>query len=115
MSKSPAKPCNVDSYTGTIGVAETTCFTVTTRKYARAIFFMTLSDTSGGKNQITLRRYDDTPALVDSIIFPVIMNDVIVLGGDINSPILMIPAGWQLRAVSTLASVELFVSYYDIG
>ena len=100
-----------------VGVAEATLFTVPTRKFERAVYVLILSDVSGGANEITLRIYNAAtpPVLVTSIMIPLIMNDTLPLVNPMDSPILKIRAGWQLRAIATVASVQLHSMCYDLG
>ena len=98
-----------------VGITEVTLFTVPTRKFERAIYVLVLSDVSGGANEITLRLYDTTPTLVTSIRIPLIMNDSLPLVNPMDSPVLKVRAGWQLRAIATLASVQVHMMCHDLG
>ena len=93
---------------------EVNLFTVPTRKHERCIYVLMLGDTSGVANEAQLLLYDDTPALVDTIRIPLIMNDTIPLISDMGSPVLKIRAGWSLRGSCTVNNVQAHLMVYDL-
>lgn len=95
-------------------VAEANLFTVPTRKHERCIYVLMLSDTSGVANEAQLLIYDATPALVDTIRIPLIMNDSIPLVNPMSSPVLKIRAGYSLRGSCSVNNVQAHFMCFDL-
>lgn len=92
---------------------EANLFTVPDRKHERCIYILVLGDTSGVANEAQLRIYDATPALVDTIRIPLIMNDVLPMVNSTSSPILKIRSGWSLRGICNVNNVSMHAMCYD--
>jgi hypothetical protein len=105
-------PENVFTLEALVGTTEVPLGIVPPKRTARIIYGIILNEQSGTVNTITIRQYLGT-TLEKSWSFRLNGNATIDIIKDINTPILVIPAGRELRAIASADSVQVILQAYD--
>jgi hypothetical protein len=105
-------PENVFTMEALVGTTEISLGVVPAKRVARFIYGIILNEQSGAVNTITIRQYSGA-TLEKSWSFRLLGNATINIISDINTPLLVIPAGREIKAVASAGSVQVILQAYD--
>ncbi len=88
---------------------------VPTRKFARKIYAIIATDTSGSANTLTIRVYQSDGSTLDrSFNLKLSANETKTIISKPDAPLLTVYAGEYLKAIASGASVSLVMVGYDL-
>jgi len=116
------KPENTFEIIATVGTSEAnltpvhgSSSQVPTNKFARKIYAIIATDTSGSANTLTIRVYQSDGSTLDrSFDIKLSANETKTIISKPDAPILTVYAGEYLKAIASGASVSLVMVGYDL-